>query len=586
MSVPPPVPPPPGQPHERDVPTPPRGTPRPGAPGHPQPAGRPVAGPPPPAGSPVPGPPPPAGSPVPGPPPPAGVPVPLPPPPGVTASGPGVPGHGAPPPQTPRPTPEEDAPASPGSPPPAGAADQAPVPEGAGQILRDGLDVLRDAGRLLARHWAPLVALAALAVIGRHLVLNLAVLTAPVNNVLGLLVFSLVPLVWLIAVVGMLLVLRRPDRGSTDDDGARRRVRRTTGLVLASLGSVMVPFLLVYEYTGSLSDDRGRYFLTSLQTQMGNAFDENLELDPTFDATADIPDPTSLVVLGTIAAALLVRFVGGRILRSRDPEDDGGGWTWLRLVIGYSEVVWMVLGAVAIVEVTRNAQGWWRERSAAVELAAWWEGVVADLPHLGAFADAAFAVAAAAVGGAIVGVGVPLAWLTIGTIVYGVRAERVVDDPTALARGRLGRLTARVTDRVGAERIRRAWASMLHPESRFGGLTGGLGLVLAAGWLPALLFCAAFLLAQQADYVIWWLAGVALPTAVRTDWIALYPAIAAVAVVVSQVLSIALLASAADALLRRFGARSALRLPERMPSAAPTAAEAPAPHYASTSNAQ
>src|SRR5690606_2719287 len=105
--------------------------------------------------------------------------------------------------------------------------------QGLSELL--GLGLLRTAWRLLTAHWWQLLAIATCAYVLHHYLIQAAVRVGRAGAVPGLLVFSLVPLVPLVATVLMLLVLRE-------------RHQSSGGLAsfIAAIGSVLIPFLVVY----------------------------------------------------------------------------------------------------------------------------------------------------------------------------------------------------------------------------------------------------------------------------------------------------------------------------------------------------
>lgn len=101
--------------------------------------------------------------------------------------------------------------------------------------------------------------------------------------------------------------------------------------------------------------------------------------------------------------------------------------------------------------------------------------------------------------------------------------------------------------------------------------------MLARGWLPVLTFAIILSVLSQVDRVVWWLADLLLPTVALADWGALYPVVAALGQIVTQTVTIAVVAAGTDLTLRRLGMPGVLRLPPRSQARRTAAATAPEP---------
>lgn len=442
--------------------------------------------------------------------------------------------------------------------PPASTTTDAGPSDAAGptdeSVLRAGLRVLADAGRLFARHWPALVAVAVLAQVAHELALRAALAVAPSSGELGLLVLCFSPLATVVGIVVMLHVLRREPR----DDRDRIEVRA----LLGSIASVLVPYLVIYEFYGGLSSD-------------WQAYVDSAALDHAFAAgagieTADpVPEGFGLTVVLLVAGALLARTLLERVAKrmERGVVEAGGEarrsarTAAVRIAAGYCEVVWIVVGAFTVTAVVGQVRDWWTSRVVVVEVTTWWDGVVARVDLLRPLVDALGPTTSLLLAGIVTGLVVPLAWLTLGTIVYGVEAIDVVDPVHAPADA--GGRTARVVDRfnrtLGASGARKAWELMLDPGRRFGGLVGALAMLWRSRWSAVLLFCVAFALLTLAEQVVFTAAQAVLGQPGIVVWRAVIGPLETVATVVVQVLTTVLLAAAADALLANLGLPSALR---------------------------
>lgn len=396
--------------------------------------------------------------------------------------------------------------------------------------------MVADAGRLLAAHWPWLVLLAVLGVLGREAVLHLAVLAAPVSVVLSYLVLALAPVTQLLAVVGMLTVLRR--RAPRSAGGAGWFTAVVTGT-----GAVLLPYLVVYEHYGDLDED---VITFSYAATLRN-----------LDAVGASPVPVgaSLPVVATVVVALLARQVLAG-LAQRTSAGRAGRRAALRVAAGYCEAVWIVLGLYVVAAVLSGARGWWSGRRAAVGLADWWSGIAVAWPFATTAAEALVAALGVVLAAALVAVVVPFAWLAVTATVHGVEAAETIrsDD---VASGRLG---SAVVGRLGDRRTARALTLLLSPDRRFGTVLGAAALVLRGGWRPVLVFCLAFLVADNADLVLWQLARALVGPEPLGLWSGVYPLVDAAGLVAVRVLTLALVASAVDSLLRSLGLPGSLAL--------------------------
>lgn len=424
-------------------------------------------------------------------------------------------------------------------------------------VLRSGLRVLADAGRLLLRHWPALVAIAVLAQVVHELALQAALAVAPTSGVLGLLVLCFSPLATVVGIVVMLHVLRREPRSERD----RLEVRA----LLGSIASVLVPYLVIYEFYGGLSSDWQAYVDAAV-------LDHALAAGSGIETSNPIPEGFGLTVVLVVAGALLARTLLDRLAQRLDRAATASGGdarrsaraAAVRIASGYCEVVWIVVGAFTVTAVVGRVREWWTSRVVVVETTTWWDGVVARVDVLKPLVDAVGPTTSLLLAGVVIGLVVPLAWLTLGTIVYGVEAIDVVDPAHATQRGDepAGRAT-RVVDRfnrtLGESGARKAWELMLDPARRFGGLVGAVGMLWRSRWSAVLLFCVAFALLTLGEQFVQTVAQAVVGQPGIVAWRALVGPLEIVSTVVVQVLTTVLLAAAADALLANLGLPSALR---------------------------
>lgn len=422
-----------------------------------------------------------------------------------------------------------------------------------------GLGLLRTAWQLFAAHWWQLVAIAACAYVAHELVMRLALLAYRAGALPGLLVFSLVPLVPLVAIVLMLLVLRQ-----------RQGSRGGVAAFVAAIGSVLVPFLVVYESQGDFTDDLSEFLYGGFQDiadeQMALGFDGE-ETDPNaYDRLAI--DTSSLLVLAVVVLAFLLRAVGARIAAKDALWERGGPRRGLRAalqsLVGYSEVVWIVIGAAVINTTIRGLHDWWQGRRLGRSLADWWESVTTSLPTLGAIGEWLAIVVGTVLDGVVTGLVTPLAWLAIGVVIYGLSAAESISEDEVLEAVQQQSRLQKVTQRVNPAVVTLAWRRIADTEGHFGALLGGVAMILRSRFAPVLVFCLLYTaLSTWLPYLLWDVARNLLSRIDYIDWLALYGPLQAVSQILVLCVTAPLLAAFADALLIRFGARSQLRLPDQ-----------------------
>lgn len=430
-----------------------------------------------------------------------------------------------------------------------------PDPDAPATVLRDGLAVLRDAGRLLLQHWPVLVVLTLGGMLAREGVLHAALVASRTSGVLSQLVLALAPFVQLVTIVASLLVLRGA-RAPAEGAGRRRRLLawgRTVSAVLISAAAILLPFLIIYEHDGALREDVISFALATVEDVQRARYDGDLAHA---DVTARWPADASLPVIAIVVAALVARRMLDRAVGAT-PVERGGRRSALRLLAGYCEVVWIMLGVYAVTLLVGQLAGWWDSRALAVSLDTWWAAVRVDLPAVAEVLGSAVAGARLLLAAAITAVVIPLAWLNITAVVYGVQTTGVLS-----AQDLSGRRVSRVVSRVGNSRTDRALEMITDPERRFGAMIGAAALIARAGWRPVLVFCLAFLVVDNVWILVWEAARVVGPQSL-TEWIALQPFLDAAGVLLGRVLTVALVASAVDSILVGLGLPGMLRLGDR-----------------------
>lgn len=440
--------------------------------------------------------------------------------------------------------PRPEAPAAPAPPITAAVAVRA--------IGREARDLLVLTARLLGRYWLVLVGIASVGAAAAYWIQSLAVIVSRTSAIGGVLVFALIPGAAFATAVGMLVLMGR----LTDS------TRRSAAAALSTFASALLLFLVLYEQNGQLTEDTRSYYY---ETTMEAIFAEE-------DSSARIPLTISFSIAAIIVTALIVRSIGASVLERRERREEEGthapgrgrglGIGVLRVLVSYSELVWVALSLTLVLAVGNALGDWWDSRLAVHAVSDAWASL--RWPDVTGFVGAGGRFLGVVGSIVIAGIVVPTAWLALGTILYGTRrgassvvALRAAETTASLgSRVKIARASDQLTD---VARLQRSWSSLVRPTSRWGPLGGAVGLVLVRGWLPIGVFCVLFTILAQADYAVWWLADLVLPTVAATDWTAIYPLVAAVGLIAVQVLTLALVAAGTEVTMRRLGMPSVLR---------------------------
>ncbi|MFY1690826.1 hypothetical protein [Plantactinospora sp. WMMB782] len=374
-----------------------------------------------------------------------------------------------------------------------------------GAAVLESVAVLGTSLRLLVRHWPVLFALYFAGAAAREFVVLGAVQVSKVNGILGLLVVVLGPIATLTALVLMLRALR-PSLpwlsaatsdppgpsvvGAPAGDGGHQTGRRRR--LVDHLGSALVPFLAVYASWGYLQQDFSDYFYRIfVDAYLSDAAIFTNPDQVAVDAERRVPLDITSAIVAVVAVAVVLRWLLGR-------WQERPGMGWLGIPGAYVEIVWISVVAGTIAQVQDPLWQWLLERRVVVWLLDGWHALVDQLGPLSGPVRAATTVLVGAAGSVQVAVVVPLAWLTVGAVVYG---HRLTPPPPGAG------------DPV--ERATRRWRALPRPvravgtslgadlRERFGPMVHGLRLMARAGLAPMLLFCLAFLLAQTAREWLW-----------------------------------------------------------------------------------
>ena len=362
--------------------------------------------------------------------------------------------------------------------------------------------ILRDAARLLWRHWPALLTLGLLGAAWRSGALWLAVIVSDHAGFAAQLLLALAPIGYLLALVAMLRVCRpslapllAADAATAPMAATERRPVRLLDIAV----SILVPFLAAYIGYGLLEQDLARFTNVAAYDEF-NQFDLTREVD--YDFAGRLALYAWPIALAIMLGAWIVRWGLGR-------AEARTGVAALGLLGALVEVYYTGQLAAQSAAVRSGALDWLATRRALAEAARVWDWL---LEHLGVVATAlagAAGFAADLLASAEAVFVVPVAWLTVATIVLGhnIFPERP-QDPVGTGRG-----------------PRWAWLRSLSRDvrERFGAFIDALRTLAGLGLLPMLALCLILLLLVRvpvlASYVVRGLLG---PMRTQT-WLGIAP---------------------------------------------------------------
>ncbi|UZN04498.1 hypothetical protein [Cellulomonas sp. S1-8] len=402
--------------------------------------------------------------------------------------------------------------------------------------LRDLGAVVAHGARLWVRTWPLLLVIALLAVAGRHAAGWAAVNVATLNNTLGWAVLVLAPLSMVAGIVAMLHVLRR-DLPALDAIGrARGPDDRTSGHergLVDVLASVFVPFLALYASYGFLAEDQSRFRNTATAREylegtwlLGEAADFSY---------ADVATGWALVAV--VVVAVVLRWLLGR-------WEGHSHRRALAFTGAYVEAFWLLAVATSVTGLLDDVWAWVESRRAVAIVLEWWLTVLDALGPVARPVDTVVDTVAGVLGNLDDLVVIPIAWLTVGAVVYGHKLAAL---PT---RERTG---PAVWQRVPGP-VRRWTTEAAAPvigdvRGRFVALVDGLRRLAVAGLGPMLVFALAFLVATRVEEGILLLDRVVSGAQDVDTWLAFAPLVSSVATAVGLTLTVALLAAGVDRVL-------------------------------------
>lgn len=395
---------------------------------------------------------------------------------------------------------------------------------------RDLPGVLATAGRLLARHWPALLALAFLGTAVRAGAIWLAVVVSDKSAFIAQLIMILAPLGYLVPIIVMLRLCRSslPSIAALEAaDGpvavTERRERRLVDVTV----SMLVPFLAVYVASSLLSDDLVR-FLNQAAYEEYSQDSGGSPVEYDFIGRLGVYQETTLIAI--IAVAWILRWALGRFERRTS-------FLALAFVGALVEVYYTTQVAKTVEEAKAGAGRWVENRSSVNWVVDRYDSMVDRLGWLANPVDRVTDWLFGLFGSLDAVVVVPLAWLTLGAVVLGhkLAAPKPVTHPV------LDRLTAI------PERIRQPLGSLAADiKERFSAFFNGLRLLAEAGLFPMLAFSLVFLLVLQLAQVFAWMLRFIIGPIETTTWLAFSPMENGLGLALSMALTAPLLAAALD----------------------------------------
>jgi hypothetical protein len=384
--------------------------------------------------------------------------------------------------------------------------------------LLDSFGVLWRAIVLLGRHWPTLLVISLAGSAAHGLLLWAAVKASRTASALGLLVLALVPLALALSLVLMLRIVRTSLPYLSSAGGSGHGDNRALLLVFAS---VAVPFLAIYTgYDNYLKDD-----VSTFTYEVWRDSDAD-------NVLSRLPFSPSIGVLCIVVIALVLRYMFGLM--------SSGMLRFLTLPIGaYTEVVWVGIGTIGATKVTGAGWDWMDNRRMGVWWHTAWDTVGPAIQPIREAMEAVWH----DVDGIFLA---PLAWLTLGAVVYGrqLAEGRLTDDRmlTAAARRatRLPKPLAVISTMFGSAVYR-----------RFAPLINGLRLLSRAGLRPMLVFCMALLILRLVPDGLFEIERAVIgPHDLQEFWMPLSYLTAPINVAIRNVLIVCFVAAATDRILQ------------------------------------
>lgn len=339
------------------------------------------------------------------------------------------------------------------------------------------VQVLADAGRVLAEHWPQLVGLFLAGWIGRLGFLWLAIAVMPFSPTLSVLILPLAPMATLLSLVLMVRFTAEtlPAFASLFEQTSTRERWRSNLEVAAQ---VLLPFLALYAAQGLLSADT-RLFLVESNTDLYLTRGE---------ATKAAEYAQGPFLIGLIVLAIVARKAIGIL----DLGKKSLGWAFAATFL---EVLWIVTLAKALSTQLDAVTDWVTSRAVIAQCLDWWAQVQAWIPKIPVLREVVAAVSTFLkhAGDLVI---VPVAWLALGATVFGTQLQ---------AKDDFGRFTPpikhdAVTRRLKAipSPVKRYAAQAVEPVTTpVKDTLAALSKIASAGVIPMVIFCLIFAFVSQ-----------------------------------------------------------------------------------------
>jgi hypothetical protein len=336
------------------------------------------------------------------------------------------------------------------------------------------LEIPRLAARLLWRHWPALLFWFFAQRVAYDLLLELSLWLSARSLLLAYASLALLVVTQLVATIAMFMVLR-PSLPLPAQTGALPTAAASRPWV-NGVAVALLPFFAYYATWG---------LLDGLKVDFRIAYLRNTPVEQ----AGEIRDILSLRGLWI---ALVVAWIVRKLCHIQLRRSGNALWS---LPATVCDAYWVFVGVAAVAKLVGMGKDWWHGRVVYVAVAQWWENPLALyqlLPSIKRVLVPAWDFVATAAGGMVL----PLVWLAITAIVYGLdlrKRQRIDDDDESL-----GKVGARYQAmpflvRHFAGKASQGWTSKGVP------LVNSLRLVLRAG-LPALLIlCVCYQLLQFVD---------------------------------------------------------------------------------------
>lgn len=336
------------------------------------------------------------------------------------------------------------------------------------------LQIPRLAAQLLWRHWPALLFWFFAQRVAYDLLLDAAIWLSARSLLLAYGALALLVVTQLVATIAMFMAMR-----SSLPEPAQAGALPTATTSRPWVNGVAVALLPFFAYYASWG------LLDGLKTDFRIAYLRNTPVDQ----AGEIRDILSLHGLWI---ALLVAWVVRRLCHAQLRRSGNALWS---LPATVCDAYWVFVGVAAIAKLVALGKDWWHARAAYVAVAQWWENPLAFfhlLPSIKRVLVPAWDLATVAAGGMLL----PLVWLAITAIVYGLdlrRQLRIDDDDEPLRQVGARYQAMPFLVRHVAGKASHGWTSKGVP------VVNSLRLVLRAG-LPALLtLCVCYQLLMFVD---------------------------------------------------------------------------------------